>query len=55
MGWKINDFVHVLAEANQTNELFELVLITGGKGLIFHFTVMSTYLKPFLCWKESLK
>ncbi|AVM22584.1 quercetin 2,3-dioxygenase [Bacillus pumilus] len=30
-----NQLVHVLAEANQTNQLFELVLITGGKGAYF--------------------
>lgn len=30
-----NQLVHVLAEANQTNQLFELALITGGKGAYF--------------------
>ena len=30
-----NQLVHVLAEATRTNELFELVLITGGKGAYF--------------------
>lgn len=50
-----NQLVHMLAEANQTNQLFELALITGGKELISRCTVMSTYLKLFLCWKESLK
>ncbi|PCK23385.1 hypothetical protein CEY02_01370 [Bacillus pumilus] len=41
-----NQLVHVLAEANQTNELFELVLITGGKGAYFplhcHETLFET-------------
>ncbi|MGE6631911.1 quercetin 2,3-dioxygenase [Bacillus sp. NPDC077027] len=30
-----NQLVHVLAEASQTNQLFELVLVTGGKGAYF--------------------
>lgn len=50
-----NQLVHVLAEANQTNQLFELVLITGGKVLTFHCIVMRRYLKPSLCWKGSWK
>lgn len=41
-----NQLVHVLAEANQTNQLFELVLITGGKGAYFplhcHETLFET-------------
>ncbi|KEP26755.1 quercetin 2,3-dioxygenase [Bacillus zhangzhouensis] len=41
-----NQLVHVLAEANQTNKLFELVLITGGKGAYFplhcHETLFET-------------
>lgn len=41
-----NQLVHVLADANQTNELFELVLITGGKGAYFplhcHETLFET-------------
>ncbi|MFS0655428.1 quercetin 2,3-dioxygenase [Bacillus sp. 179-C3.3 HS] len=30
-----NQLVHVLADVSQTNELFELVLISGGKGAYF--------------------
>ncbi|MDG3044670.1 hypothetical protein OE903_14805 [Bacillus sp. B6(2022)] len=45
----------MLAEANQTNQLFELVLITGGKGAYFplhcHETLFETIFVLEGSWK----